>query len=159
MRAAPLAEHLCAPHKQAVVRVELDIGGVYRLVEARPARPGLELGAGAEQLGPAGGAAVGAVRLGVDVFTAERRLGPLLPQHVVLRRRQLAPPFVVLLCLCRRFGHALSLGAAASGAGWQAVEGERQHEDAAATLEPDAISPRSRGSGELAVDARVVVQR
>src|SRR5207237_8295712 len=95
VRTAVSAEDRGAWHEEAVGRGKLDILGVDRLVEARPASTGFELGVRAEQLGAAGGAGVGAVSLGVDVLAGERPLGPLPSQDVVLLGRQLGAPLSI----------------------------------------------------------------
>ena len=66
------ARHLGAAHEEAVVRVQLDVGGDGRIGEARPARARVELGLRREQLGAAAGTPVRAVVLRVDVLAAER---------------------------------------------------------------------------------------
>src|SRR5581483_5459306 len=63
MAAAAAAQHLGADHAVAVVLDQLDVGVRGRLVEARPAGAGLELGVRAEELGAAARAAVRAVLL------------------------------------------------------------------------------------------------
>ena len=66
-----------------------------RLVEARPPGARIELRVGAEQLGAAAGAAIGAVVLDVDVLAGERALGPVLAQDLVLLGRQALAPLLV----------------------------------------------------------------
>src|SRR6266702_4298632 len=83
-----------------------------RLGEARPARAGFELGVRAEQLIPAAGAAVGAIRPGVDVFAGEGGLGAAAAQHVVLLASQFMPPLLVRLLDLGRRGGRSGLGAA-----------------------------------------------
>src|SRR5439155_3426460 len=85
--------HFGPHHEVAGVDVLLDGGGRRRLIEARPAAVGVELGLRDEQLRPAPGAAVNAWRAGVPVLARERPLGALLAQHLVLLRAQLPPPF------------------------------------------------------------------
>ena len=79
-RARPVGEHvpevpatggtgdLDAVHSVAVVGVELHVGAVRRLGEARPAGAGIELRVRGEQLGAAPGTAIGAVTLLVHVL-------------------------------------------------------------------------------------------
>src|SRR4051794_30061335 len=95
--AAARAQHLGASH--AVAHVALGLHGVAlgRLVEARPARAGRELRVRAEQLGAAAGTPVGAARLLVVVLVGPGSLGALAAQNLVLLRRQLAAPFLVVL--------------------------------------------------------------
>src|SRR4051812_48323172 len=73
--AAGAARHLGADHAVAAVLVHLDVRVLPRLGEAGPARAGLELGVGAEQLGAAAGTAVCPVVLHVHVLAGERPLG------------------------------------------------------------------------------------
>src|SRR5439155_18342690 len=86
--------HFGPHHEVAGVDVLLDGGGRRRLIEARPAAVGVELGLRDEQLRPAPGAAVNAWRARVPVLARERPLGALLAQHLVLLRAQLPPPFL-----------------------------------------------------------------
>src|SRR6202023_2842852 len=92
---AVLAEDFGPAHEEAVVRPELDRLQVRRLVKAGPPGARFELGLGTEQLGAAGGATIGAVRLGMDVLAGERSLRPLAPENVVLLRGQLSAPLLV----------------------------------------------------------------
>src|SRR5579859_415848 len=62
-----------------------------------PPRARVELGAGAEQRGPAPGAAIGPVGVVVYVLAGERPLGVRLAQHRVLQRGQLLAPLLVRL--------------------------------------------------------------
>src|SRR5690349_17270281 len=110
MTATSPADHLGTAHEQAVVRPQLDRGGHSRLGEARPAGAGHELGVGPEQLRPAAGAAVRAVRVVVHVLTGERALGVRLAEHPVLLLSQLRTPLLVgLLHLGGRDGVGLGL--------------------------------------------------
>src|SRR5579875_105882 len=90
--AAARAEHLCPHHPVARVGLLLDGGLVRGRGERRPAAAGVVLRLRLEQRRAAAGAAVGAGLEDVVVLAAERRLGSLLPQDVVLlRRERLAP--------------------------------------------------------------------
>src|SRR5207237_1624315 len=62
------AGHLGAHHPVTGVAVELHVGRHRRLGEAGPARARFELARGVEEHGPAPGAAIGAVLLGVEVL-------------------------------------------------------------------------------------------
>src|SRR5258708_3586754 len=101
--AAPLADDLGALHEEAVVRAQLDVLEVLGLVEAGPARTGLELGLAVEQLRATSCAGIGPIAVLVDVFAGEGPLGALLTKDVVLLGRQLRLPllfglFDLLLC-------------------------------------------------------------
>ena len=95
MAAAAGADGLGPHHAVARVGSQLDSLGGGRLVEAGPARSGVELGVGAEQLVAARRAAVHAVFLAVRVLAGERRLGSLPAQDLVLLRRQLPLPLLL----------------------------------------------------------------
>ena len=77
VRPAVLAEDFRPAHEETVVGVKLDRLQVGRLVKARPPGTRFELGLRTEQLGAAGGATIGAVGLGMDVFARERPLRSL----------------------------------------------------------------------------------
>src|ERR1022692_4042172 len=112
MAAAAAADHLGAAQEQALVRPQLNSLGDGRLVEARPARAGRELGVRAEQFVPAPGAAVGAALLVVDVLTGEGHLRVAAAQHVVLLAGKFMPPLLVRLLDLGRCGGLSCLGAA-----------------------------------------------
>src|SRR4051812_44236965 len=95
MSAAALADDLGPAHPVRRVVPDLDRLGELRLGEARPARAGVELRLGVEQLRAAGGAAVDAVLVVVPVLAGERALGALLAQHLVLLGRELLAPLGV----------------------------------------------------------------
>src|SRR5919197_1824942 len=95
--AAGAARHLGADHPVAAVLVQLDVGVLARLSEARPAGARVELGVRAEQLGSAAGTAVDPAFLGVHVAAGERRLGALATQDLVLLGRKLLTPLLVCL--------------------------------------------------------------
>ena len=78
-----------------VVGAQLDRLGDGRLAEARPARAGFELRVGAEQDGPAAGAAVVAGLLVEDVVAGEGRLRAGATQDVVLGGRELLSPLLL----------------------------------------------------------------
>src|SRR5204862_338952 len=82
-------------HAVAVVGQQLDVLGDGRRGEARPTRAGLELRIRAEQLVPAGRAAVGAVVLREGVLARERRLGAAAAEHLVLLGCELLAPLEV----------------------------------------------------------------
>src|SRR5207302_2156129 len=90
-------DDLGAPHEQAVVRPQLDRLGDRGLVEAGPPGARVELGVGAEQLGPAARAPVEPVGVVVDVLTGERPLGVRLAQHGELQRGEVLAPLLVRL--------------------------------------------------------------
>src|SRR5579875_2196457 len=95
MAAATATAHLGPDHPVAGVAVQRDVLGDRRLVEARPAATRLELRLRAEQLRAAASAVVAAVRLDVEILAAERRLGPVPPQHLVLLGGQPRAPLLV----------------------------------------------------------------
>src|SRR6516165_6816486 len=95
--AATAADNLGAPHEQAVVRAQFDRLGDRGLVEARPPGARVELGVGAEQLGPAARAPVEPVLVIVDELPGEGPLGVGLAQHAVLQWAQLLAPLLVRL--------------------------------------------------------------
>src|SRR2546423_2902319 len=97
VRTARGAGRLDAVHEVAEVVVELHGVRRGRIPEARPSRPRLELRVGAEQLRPARPASVHALGVLVPVGARERGLGSLLPEHLVLLRRQLLAPFLLRL--------------------------------------------------------------
>src|SRR5262249_26777373 len=84
--------HFGAAHEKGTV-VVLRHGGLGgRLVEAWPAGPGIELGAGCEQGCRTGRAQEGALALLAVEGRGAGPLGPVLAQDVVLLRRQLGTP-------------------------------------------------------------------
>src|SRR5579859_3992601 len=92
MGVTPLAPDLGADHAQRPVLDQLHGVAARWLVEARPAAVGLEFLRRAEQLRTAGTAPVHAFGLGVGVLTCPWRLGPRLPEYLVLiRGKQIAP--------------------------------------------------------------------
>src|SRR5690606_6506040 len=93
MRAAGGANGLDPAHAVGVVR-DLAHGSRNGLVEARPARPRIELRVRAEERAVASGASIRAV-LGGRELARERRLGALLPEHGVLLRREPLLPSIL----------------------------------------------------------------
>src|SRR5689334_12100041 len=87
--------HLHPVHPVAEIGMQLDVGSVSRLAEARPACPRVELRGRGEQFGAAAGAAIRAVALLVEVLSGECPLGSLAAEHLVLRRGQLLSPFAI----------------------------------------------------------------
>src|SRR5439155_1432633 len=115
--AAISADDLGATHEQAVVRTQLHGLRHCGLGEAGPAGAGVELRLGAEQLRPAGGAAILPRLLVVGVRTGERRLGTRLSQHLILRRRQLLAPLELgLFDVARAHAMVLAPGCGRSSA-------------------------------------------
>ncbi len=94
MAAATGAAHLRAPDAEEAAAGG-DVRRVDRLVEARPAGAGIELGLGAEERQAAAGAHEGAGARLVVERAGERPLGAPLPQDAVLLRRQLLAPLRV----------------------------------------------------------------
>src|SRR3954451_10557051 len=90
--AAARAQDLGAGHEKAAVRLLLDRVRLCGRGEGRPAAAGVVLRVGAEELGPAAGALVGARLERVVVLAAERALRALLAPPLVLLRRPFAPP-------------------------------------------------------------------
>src|ERR1700749_1401087 len=78
--AAAAAQDLGAAHEHAVVRAQLDRAGHGRLVEARPAGAGVELGVRAEQLVAAARTAVGTVLLVMEQLAGPGHLGMTVAQ-------------------------------------------------------------------------------
>src|SRR5581483_7223004 len=74
---------------------QLDVLRHRRLIEARPPRPGLELGVRAKQLRAAAGAAIGAVVLEVDVLPGEGALGGGMAQDLELIGAQSFAPLLL----------------------------------------------------------------
>src|SRR5690606_31141451 len=97
VRTAVGAANLCALHTQSVVFDELHRIGPDRFVEARPAAPGVELGAALEQLGATRTARVQARALLVEQLAGPGALGGSLPQHCILLVTELGAPLVVCL--------------------------------------------------------------
>jgi hypothetical protein len=95
MAAAGCAQHLGASHQERAVGLGVDRTGCEGLIEAWPAGPGVELGLGAEERGPAPGASVGPGRVLAPVAAAEGRLGALLAQDAVLLGGKFGTPFGV----------------------------------------------------------------
>src|SRR5262245_21119696 len=91
------AAHLRPGHEVGAVFVLADGGTGRRLVEARPARTGLELGGGGEQRLAAAHAAEGAGALFPIEWRGARRLGAVLAGDVVLLGGQLAAPLGIRL--------------------------------------------------------------
>src|SRR6185312_13928934 len=67
-----------------------------RLVEARPARAGIELGRGIEHRRAAADAGIRAVIVMVPELAGEGALGAVLARHLVLLGSQLFPPFGIV---------------------------------------------------------------
>ena len=84
VRAAAGADDLGADHAVAGVADGLEVPLGEGLGEARPAGAALELGAAVEQRQPAQPAGEHARPLLVEEDAAERRLGAMLEQHVLL---------------------------------------------------------------------------
>src|SRR5215218_454012 len=106
VRPAHGAVHLRAAHEEAAVFLGLDVLLVRRRPEARPARPGVVLGLGAEERFPAACTQVDAVFFVIPVLTREGPLGTLHAGYAVLLGRELLLPVLVgLVDLLRRIGH------------------------------------------------------
>jgi len=89
--------------------VLMALGAAFNgLVEAGPAASGIEFGVAHEERVAAGGADVGAIVLGIPVFSAERRLGALLAQDPVLHRVELFLPLGVWFFDLLSFGFVVS---------------------------------------------------
>src|ERR671911_1236977 len=109
------AVDLRAAHEEAAVFLNLDVPLVYRLPEARPARPGVVLRLGAEERRPASHAGVDALALVVPVLACEGPLGALHPGYAVLLGGEPVLPFLFgSLYLPRRIGHTPILARAQS---------------------------------------------
>ena len=78
------AEYLGALHAVAVVLVYLDITLADDVPEAGPARTGMELGSGREEVVATGGAGVDALLFVIDVLTGKGPLCTRLAQDPVL---------------------------------------------------------------------------
>src|SRR3954452_25242578 len=90
--AAALADDLRAAPAVGGVLAGLDRVGELRLREARPARAGLELRPGVEELGAAARAAIDAVVVAVPVAARDRPPRPAAPQQVVRPGPELVTP-------------------------------------------------------------------
>ena len=95
MATAPGAQDLGARHAEAAVLVLDDGAGGAGPVEAGPARSGLELGAGVEQLGAAPGAMEHALAVDVQQVARPGGLGPGTAQDGVSVPGELRLPFLV----------------------------------------------------------------
>src|SRR6185369_3242647 len=84
-------------HPELVVELFLYVLFVDGLVEARPARTGVELCRGVEQLLSATDAGVNALVFRLVVLTRKSPLGALLASDVILLRRELLPPLCFTL--------------------------------------------------------------
>src|SRR5262249_18405645 len=116
MAAATAAMHLGAHHAKAAVGRRLD-RACDGIIEARPAGATLELLLRYEQRLPATGADECAMALLIIERAASRRFGAVTPHHVVLLRREQAPPCLVGMRDRVFFGFhaaALSLGSGTS---------------------------------------------
>jgi len=99
MSAAGGARHLGAPHEQAAVLVQLHVGTVDRVGEARPTGAGVELRVRGEQLGSTRRAAVHAVVVVVPIGVAKRRFGALLAGYPELfGRESLFTVLIISIC-------------------------------------------------------------
>ena len=140
--AAGGAGDLGADHPVARVDVCVDALERCRLDEARPARAGVELGIGAEQLRPAARAAVDAGRLRIGVGAGERPLGSLLPQHGVLLGGEAGPPLGVGRVVCLFHSHDRTVPRTGSG-----VTGRRARRRRTVSSQPRRRADgRSRGT-------------
>src|SRR5262245_61370048 len=119
MTATGRAHDLGARHSVARVRLGHDAVERRRLVEARPARARLELRVGAEERAPAAGAAVDPRIVLVPVHARECALRALLPEDLVLLRRQALAPLGVgeldLLAHCGILASSASASASRTG--------------------------------------------
>src|SRR5271168_1909349 len=95
MATAPGAEDLGACHAEAAVSVLEDSAVGPGPVEAGPARPGLELGLGVEELGAAPGAAEHALAVDVEQVAGPGGLGAGAAQDDVALPGKLGPPLFV----------------------------------------------------------------
>src|SRR3954468_7830889 len=97
MAAAAGAGNLGALHAEAAVAAKLDVRLRNRRPEAGPAGARLEFRVGAEELEPACRADICPLLMIVPVRACERRLGPLVAEHVVLLGGKRLPPLLVAL--------------------------------------------------------------
>lgn len=93
--AAVVAGDFGADHADAAVDVLVDEFFVVRCVKAWPAAAGVELGFRAEKRGIAADAVVGAVFVGVPIFTGEGAFGAFLAGDAVFGFIELGTPFGV----------------------------------------------------------------
>src|SRR5918998_3497017 len=115
VRPARGAVNLRAAHEEAAVFLDLDVPLVYRLPEARPARPGVVFRLGAEERRPASHAGVDAFALVVPILAREGPLGALHPGYAVLLGGEpILPLLFRSLYLPRRICHTPILARAQS---------------------------------------------
>ncbi len=88
-------QHFGAAHAVAGVGPRFD-AFVVGVVETRPATPGVELGFGVEQFGPAAGTGVATVVFVVDVLAAERGLRAGFAKDAILLVAELFAPLRVV---------------------------------------------------------------
>src|SRR5579871_4142845 len=95
VRAASLAEHLCAAHEERTILVQLDVLAVHGPVKTGPAAPGLKLGVGGEQRLAAGHALIHAVGMVMVERAAEWSFGTFLTADTILLRCELLFPVLL----------------------------------------------------------------
>jgi hypothetical protein len=105
MGIAPGANYLDPLHSETGVITQLDIALTDHVPETGPARSGMELGIGREQVVAAGGANVHAILFGIDVFTSKRPFCPRFAQDMVLVIAELLSP--LLFCFGNFFPNSL----------------------------------------------------
>ena len=97
MSIATAAHHFGAAHQMAVVGFGLDVFVYGRLPETGPARSGVELMIGTEQLGTTAHAAVYALVVVIPQCAGKSGLGAFLTGDAILLRRQSLLPFLFIL--------------------------------------------------------------
>src|ERR1700682_686837 len=97
MPAAAPAMHLGALHPETPVGFGA-LRALDRTPKARPPGPTLELGLRFEERQFAAGAGKHPLAMLVKQRAAEGRFRVLMPEHLILSRREQAPPFLVGLC-------------------------------------------------------------
>jgi hypothetical protein len=95
MRTAGAAVDFGSPHKPAGIGLGLDRLAGERLKEARPSRPGIELGVRAEQGGAAANADIDTVLSFVYIFAGKWALSAMLARHMILFGGELLGPLLL----------------------------------------------------------------
>jgi hypothetical protein len=91
------AGDLRAGHAMAAVLVLLNIFLIERIVKARPAAPGVELGFRWEKFEATSGTEINSGSAGGSILASEWALGALLAQDTVLLRSERTTPFFIRL--------------------------------------------------------------
>lgn len=152
MGTALAADDLGSAHSVARVRPQLHAVVGNRTCETGPATTGMELVVGVKEHGLARGTPVDAGLLGVDVVSAEGRLGACLSQDRVLLGRQPFAPFLFRSCEVGLHNSSLHpwLGSLSAGDAGKAPEN---------ALLPRMLGDGSRGGGAPCLHLVVTLPR